>query len=157
LILLFPLGFILFKFGRVNSWLFVSAIYLLTALPVCIWQLKRGYDAVSPSLEETATIEGCSSWQLFYSLILPAAAPALWLAAFFSFVSACNDYVIAALVLRDTTIFPLPAALRAFSSNSDIRWASYATGVFVLSLALALLLLLLRVFFASTRQKLAKS
>jgi arabinogalactan oligomer/maltooligosaccharide transport system permease protein len=143
LIVLVPLAFILFQLGRFNSWLWVSGIYLVTALPFCVWQLKRRYDAISFSVEEAATLDGCSSWQRFYSIILPATAPAFFMTAFFSFISAWNDYVVAALVLRDETLFPLPIALRLFQSDIGTQWALCSAGMFVASLPVALLFLLL--------------
>src|SRR5450432_592019 len=83
----------------INSYLGVIIIYTATALPFCIWQLKSYYDTIPLSLEEAARIDGCSRWQSFYLVVLPLAAAPLALTAFFSFLTAWNEYVMAAVVL----------------------------------------------------------
>ena len=143
LILLAPLAFLLFKFGQGKSWLWASVIYLVTALPFCSWQLKRVYDAISPSVEEAATIDGCTVWQKYYSILWPAAAPALCWTALFSFASAWNIYLVAGLLLGDANLFPLPHASGLFRLDVGAQWALYATGVFAASLVVACLFLLL--------------
>lgn len=143
LILLAPLAFLLFKLGLGKSSLWVSLIYLVTALPFSSWQLKRCYDAISPAVEEAATIDGCTVWQKYYSILWPAAAPALCWTALFSFASAWNIYLVAGLLRWDATLFPLPQLSGWSRMDAAVQWALYATGVFAASLFLASLVFLL--------------
>jgi len=114
--LLLPLYLILIKLGLINSYLGVIIIYTATALPFCIWQLKGFYDTIPVSLEEAAGIDGCSRWQSFYLVILPLTTPAMVITALFSFMTAWNEYVVAAVVLQDVKIFTLPLGLKMFQS-----------------------------------------
>ena len=100
ILLLLPLYLILIKLHLINSYLGVVIIYAATALPFCIWQLKGYYDTIPISLEEAAGIDGCSRWQSFYLIVFPVAAPAVVITALFSFMTAWNEYVVAALMLR---------------------------------------------------------
>ncbi|HEX3817086.1 MAG TPA: hypothetical protein VHW03_02225 [Chthoniobacterales bacterium] len=90
-LVLAALGFLLFSQGLLApaGWIFLA--YLLTAAPVCCWQLQRAYAALPSSLDEAAAIDGCGSWRFFYAIIFPAVAPALLLSALFSFLIAGND------------------------------------------------------------------
>jgi len=90
-LVLAPLVFLLFSKGLLASagWIFLA--YLLTAAPICCWQLQRAYAALPSSLDEAATIDGCGSWRFFYAVIFPAVAPALLLTVLFSFLIAGND------------------------------------------------------------------
>jgi ABC-type maltose transport system permease subunit len=94
LVLLLALGFVLFSLGLLNAALWILAVYLVTAAPVCVWQLTRAYRNVLPAVEEAAAIDGCGSWRSFYSIVLPAVAPALILTALFSFAVAWDDYFV---------------------------------------------------------------
>src|SRR3954471_13264850 len=147
--LLLPLYLILIKLHLINSYLGVIIIYTATALPFCIWQLKGYYDTISLSLEEAAGIDGCTRWQSFYLVVLPLAAPAVVITALFSFMTAWNEYVVAALVLQDVKIFTLPLGLKMFQSNMSTQWGLYAAGAILVSIPVVLLFLLLSRYLVS--------
>ncbi len=147
--LLLPLYLILIKLGLINSYLGVIIIYTATALPFCIWQLKSYYDTIPFSLEEAAEIDGCSRWQSFYLVVFPLAMPAVLMTALFSFLTAWNEYVIAAVVLQDVERFTLPVGLKMFESNLSTQWGLYASGALLVSLPVVILFLLLCRYLAS--------
>ena len=140
-ILLLPLCFILFKLGLINSCLSVSLVYVATAFPFCIWQLKGYYDTIPLSLEEAASIEGCTRWQSFYLVILPLAAPALAITALFSFMTVWNEFFIVAIVLRDVKNFTFSADLQML--NMSTQWSPYALGALLVSIPVLILFLIL--------------
>ena len=147
--LLLPLYLILIKLHLINSYLGVIIIYTATALPFCIWQLKGYYDTIPLSLEEAAGIDGCSRWQSFYLVVLPLAAPAVVITALFSFMTAWNEYVVAALVLQDVKIFTLPLGLKMFQGNMSTQWGLYAAGAILVSIPVVLLFLALSRYLIS--------
>jgi arabinogalactan oligomer/maltooligosaccharide transport system permease protein len=147
--LLLPLYLILIKLHLINSYLGVIIIYTATALPFCIWQLKGYYDTIPLSLEEAAGIDGCSRWQSFYIVVLPLAAPALVITALFSFMTAWNEYVVAALILQDQKIFTLPVGLKMFQGNMSTQWGLYAAGALLVSVPVVLLFLALSRYLVS--------
>ena len=147
--LLLPLYLILIKLGLINSYLGVIIIYTATALPFCIWQLKGYYDTIPLSLEEAAGIDGCTRWQAFYRIVLPLSAPAIVITALFSFMTAWNEYVVAALVLQDVEIFTLPLGLKMFQSNMSTHWGLYAAGALLGSVPVVILFVVLSRFLIS--------
>jgi arabinogalactan oligomer/maltooligosaccharide transport system permease protein len=147
--LLLPLYLILIKLHLINSYLGVIIIYAATALPFCIWQLKGYYDTIPLSLEEASGIDGCSRWQSFYLVVLPLAAPALVITALFSFMTAWNEYVVAAIMLQDVKIFTLPLGLKMFQGNMSTQWGLYAAGALLVSVPVVLLFLALSRYLIS--------
>ncbi len=147
--LLLPLYLILIKLSLINSYLGVTIIYAATALPFCIWQLKGYYDTIPPSLEEAAGIDGCSRWQSFYLIVLPLAKPAMVITALFSFMTAWNEYVVAALMLQDVELFTLPVGLKMFQANMSTQWGLYAAGALLVSVPVVLLFLILSRYLVS--------
>jgi arabinogalactan oligomer/maltooligosaccharide transport system permease protein len=147
--LLLPLYLILIKLGLINSYLGVIIIYSATALPFCIWQLKGYYDTIPLALEEAAGIDGCTRWQSFYLVVLPLAAPAVVITALFSFMTAWNEYVVAALVLQDVKNFTLPLGLKMFQGNMSTQWGLYAAGAILVSIPVVLLFLALSRYLIS--------
>lgn len=119
ILLLLPLVFVLFWSGLLRAFLWISAVYLVTALPVFSWQLKRAYERISPSVDEAAAIDGSGDWQVFYAVFLPAVGPGLFLTALFSFVVAWNDYFVLGIAAQSP-----PAA----------NWSLYSLGVLLAAL-----------------------
>jgi arabinogalactan oligomer/maltooligosaccharide transport system permease protein len=147
--LLLPLYLILIKLSLINSYIGVIIIYSATALPFCIWQLKGYYDTIPLSLEEAAGIDGCTRWQSFYLVVLPLAAPAVVITALFSFMTAWNEYVVAALMLQDVELFTLPVGLKMFQANMSTQWGLYAAGALLVSVPVVALFLLLSRYLIS--------
>ena len=147
--LLLPLYLILIKLHLINSYVGVIIIYAATALPFCIWQLKGYYDTIPISLEEASGLDGCSRWQSFYLIVLPLAAPALVITALLSFMTAWNEYVVAAIMLQDVKIFTLPLGLKMFQANMGTEWGLYAAGALLVSIPVVLLFLFLSRYLIS--------
>jgi len=143
--LLLPMYIMLLKLHLINSYLGIIVIYSSTALPFCVWQMKGYYDTIPFSLEESARIDGCTRWQAFRRIVLPLAAPALVITALFSFMTAWAEYIVAAQVLQDTSLFTLPLGLKQFESSMSTQWGLYAAGSLIVSVpAVALFLFLSR-------------
>lgn len=147
--LLLPLYLILIKLSLINSYFGVIIIYAATALPFCIWQLKGYYDTIPASLEEAAGIDGCSRWQSFYLIVLPLAKPAMVITALFSFMTAWNEYIVAALMLQDVELFTLPVGLKMFQANMSTQWGLYAAGALLVSIPVVALFLILSRYLIS--------
>lgn len=147
--LLLPMYLMLIKFQLINSYLGCIIVYSATALPFCIWQMKGYYDTIPVALEEAARIDGCSPWQTFYQVILPLAAPALVITALFSFMTAWNEYIVAAQVLQDVEMFTMPVGLKMFQGQMQTKWGLYAAGALLVSIPVVVLFLALSRYLIS--------
>jgi arabinogalactan oligomer/maltooligosaccharide transport system permease protein len=132
--LMLPFYIILSKLHLIDSFWGLFIIYSSTALPFCVWQMKAYYDTIPHELEEAARLDGCSSWQIFYKIVLPVSTPALAITALFSFMSSWGEYVIAAVVLQDPGLYTLPLGLRSFQASLATQWGLYAAGALIVSL-----------------------
>ena len=141
--LLLPMYIMISKLGLINSYLGLIIIYLATVLPFCIWQMKGYYDTIPDSLHEAAIIDGCSHFQAFYKVILPLAAPALVITALFSFMGSWSEYIVAAVILQDQSMFTLPLGLKMFQANMATDWGLYAAGSVIVSVPVVVLFIIL--------------
>jgi arabinogalactan oligomer/maltooligosaccharide transport system permease protein len=147
--LLLPMYIMLIKLELLNSYLGIIIVYSATALPFCVWQMKGYYDTIPHSLEESARIDGCSKWQSFYKIILPLASPALVITALFSFMTAWSEYIVAAQVLQDTSLYTLPLGLKSFESNMSTEWGLYAAASLIVSIPVVVLFVILSKWLVS--------
>lgn len=147
--LLLPMYIMLVKLHLINSYLGIIIVYSATALPFCIWMMKGYYDTIPTSLEEAARIDGCSQFASFYRVILPLAAPALVIVALNSFMTAWTEYVVAAQVLQDTSLWTLALGLKSFESNMTTEWGLYGAASIIVTIPVQILFLSLSRYLVS--------
>ena len=141
--LLLPLFILLIAIKAYDNYTGLIIAYSATALPFTIWQMKGYYDTIPYSLEEAARIDGCSEFGIFWRIVLPLAAPALVITALFSFMTAWSEYLVAAVLIQDQSLFTLPLGLKTFQSNMEVSWGLYSAGAVVVSIPVVVLFLLL--------------
>lgn len=141
--LLLPLFIMLIKLKLYNTYWALIIAYSATALPFTVWQMKGYYDTIPFSLEEAASIDGCTPFYTFWRIVLPLAAPALVITALFSFMTAWSEYLVAAALIQDQQLFTLPLGLKMFQSSLEVKWGLYSAGALVVSLPVVVLFIFL--------------
>lgn len=147
--LLLPLFIMLIKLGIYDSYSGLIVAYTATALPFCVWQMKGFYDTIPRSLEEAAKIDGCTEVQTFWKIIFPLAQPALVITALFSFMTAWSEYLVAAVLIQDPSLFTLPMGLKAFQSDLEVAWGLYSAAAIVVSIPVVVLFIALSRYLIS--------
>jgi arabinogalactan oligomer/maltooligosaccharide transport system permease protein len=124
-------------------------MYSASALPFCIWLMKGYYDTIPASLEESAMIDGANKFLAFRKIILPLASPALVITALFSFMTAWNEYIVAAQVLWYEDMFTIPLGLKSLQGNMTTEWGMYAAAALIISIPVIVLFLVLSKWLVS--------
>lgn len=128
-----PLYSILQALGLLDSLAGLVLVYSTTALPFCIWMLKGYFDTIPRELEEAAIMDGASTWQVFVKVVLPLARPALAVTALFSFMTAWNEFILAATLLNEQARFTLPVSLQRYVGEYKAEWGKFAAGALLVS------------------------
>jgi arabinogalactan oligomer/maltooligosaccharide transport system permease protein len=128
-----PLYAIMNRLHLLNSLAGLVLVYSTSAIPFCVWMLKGYFDTIPRDLEEAALLDGASHGQIFWRVVLPLARPALAVTALFSFMTAWNEFILAATFLDDATKFTLPVALQRFVGEYKTEWGHFAAGALVVS------------------------
>ncbi len=134
-LLMIPMYVLLGSLGLLNSMAGLVLVYSTTAIPFCVFMLKGYFDTIPRELEEAALIDGASRIRIFYSIILPLARPAIAVTALFAFMTAWNEYILAATFLNKETAYTLPVLLKAYvGEHGSTEWGSFAAGAILVSL-----------------------
>ncbi len=132
-LMMVPLYAILQALSLLDSLGGLVLVYATSSLPFCVWMLKGYFDTIPRELEEAAVMDGASPWQVFWKVVLPLARPALAVTALFSFMTAWNEFILAATLLNDATRFTLPVALQRYVGEYKTEWGHFAAGALVIS------------------------
>ena len=139
-----PLYILLDKLGLLNSMSGLVLVYSTTAIPFCVWMLKGYFDTIPKDLEEAALIDGASQWTIFFTVIMPLARPAIVVTALFSFMTAWNEFILAATFLGDERAFTMPVALQHYVGSFSTEWGNFAAGAIIVSVPVMILFFVLQ-------------
>jgi arabinogalactan oligomer/maltooligosaccharide transport system permease protein len=84
-------------------------------------------------LEEAALLDGCSRWTTFTRIVLPLSRPALAVTALFSFMTAWNEFILAATLINDPHSYTLPITLKMYVGDYSTQWGHFAAGSLLVS------------------------
>ncbi len=149
-LMLIPLFIILVQWLKLgNSRLGLIIVYATTSIPFSVWMLKGYFDTIPRDLEEAALIEGASVGRIFWTIILPLAKPAVAVTALFSFMTAWNEFILAATFMEQETLYTAPVGLRFFVGGFSQQWGYFAAGSIIVSIPVVFLFLFLQKYLVS--------
>lgn len=128
-----PLYILLDELQLLNSLTGLILVYSTSSLPFCVWMLKGYFDTIPRDLEEAAVMDGASQWVIFTQIVIPLAKPAMVVTALFSFMTAWNEFILAATFLSDERMFTLPVVLQRFVGDYSTQWGYFAAGAILVS------------------------
>ncbi len=138
-VMMIPLYLVLKSAHLLNSLSGLVVVYASTSVPFSTWMLKGYFDTIPREMEESAYVDGASRWTTFVRVVLPLARPALVVTALFSFMTAWNEFILAATLMNDATLFTLPVALQRYVGEFQTDWGSFAAGAVFTSLPVMVL------------------
>jgi arabinogalactan oligomer/maltooligosaccharide transport system permease protein len=141
-----PLYLLLKELHLLDSRLGLVLVYASTAVPFAVFQLRGAFLAIPVDIEEAAMVDGATLAQAFWRVVLPAARPAMAVTALFAFMSAWNEFILAATVVSSERAFTLPVVLQRYIGDHDASWGPFAAGAILVSVPVMLL------FYVAQRQ-----
>ena len=116
IVIVIPLFIAASKLGLIDTKLYLILIYLSFNLPVVVWVLRGFFVGLPLGLERAARMDGATIFQTFLLIILPISLPALFAAAIFSFIEAWNEFFLALIMTRQSSI-TVPLVISAFAGQ----------------------------------------
>src|SRR3954454_14359931 len=87
-----------------------------------IFLVRQYYLTIPLDLDEAARIDGASSWQVWWRILVPISMPVLVAVGIFSFVQHWNEFLDALVFLQSEPMKTLSLGLRAFINPNDASW-----------------------------------
>ena len=142
---LIPLYIIVVQWlGLGSTRLGLIIVYATTSVPFSVWMLKGYFDTIPKELEEAAVIEGAGPGTIFWRVVLPLALPAIAITALFSFMTAWNEFILAATFMDQELMYTAPVGLRFFVGGFQQQWGYFAAGSIIVSIPVVGLFLYLQ-------------
>lgn len=78
-------------------------IHLTIVVPLLVWIGYSFFLSMPPSLEKMARVDGCSRWQAFVRVVLPAASPGLMAMAVIALLTSWDEFAFALIFTTGTS------------------------------------------------------
>jgi raffinose/stachyose/melibiose transport system permease protein len=107
----------------------VTFLHIMFQLSFSVLLFTAFLRSIPMELEESARIDGASTWQTFWQLIFPLLAPMSATVGIFAFLASWNDFMMPSLIISDPSQQTLPVVQSIFqtqfSNNYNVSFASY--------------------------------
>ncbi len=118
-VLLIPQFLIFRTLGWLDSYLPLIVPFFLGAGPFFIFLMRQFFLTIPLDLDESARLDGASSWRILWSIILPLSLPGLATVAIFSFLTHWDSFLGPLIYLNTMEKYTLPLGLRFFQLVAD--------------------------------------
>jgi ABC-type glycerol-3-phosphate transport system permease component len=90
--------------------------------PFFTFLLRQFFLSIPTDLDDAARIDGCSSWSVYWRIILPLSRPALMMVAIFVFNVTWNDFFGPLIYLHNRNNYTISLGLQAFQTQAGPEW-----------------------------------
>lgn len=133
-----------YKLGWIDSFLPLVVPKFLAMDAFFVYLLIQFIRGIPRELDEAAIVDGCSSYKVFWKVILPLCQPALVTTTIFTFMWTWNDFFTQIIYLRTVPNYTVTLALRMFI---DPTAKSAFGAMFAMSTVSIIPILILFIFF----------
>lgn len=116
--------------------------YLTFAMPLTVWLLVSFFQQLPRELEEAALVDGAGRLRIFFSIVLPVAAPGLAATAILVFVYCWNEFLFALSFTVGPERQTVPVAIALFQGRYQVPWGQILAAALVATAPVAALVLL---------------
>jgi multiple sugar transport system permease protein len=127
-----PLFIVFSVLGLLNTYVGLILAHTAFKLPVTIWVLRSFFMDVPKELDESARVDGCSTFGALVRIALPLVKPGLAAAGVLAFLWTWNDLIVTLIMSTSDASVMLPLGLTKFVLEYGVDWGPMtAAGVVV--------------------------
>jgi len=124
-------------------------VYTAFFLPFSVWILRSFFASIPKDLEEAATIDGCTPFQVFWKIALPLAVPGIIATGIYVFLVAWDELMFVWILTSDKAVYTIPAGIRLFVGNFQNRYDLLMAASTVATLPILIMFLFLQKQFVA--------
>lgn len=143
--------FRLFKnMNLLNNYIGLILIYAGSMCIFSIWNMKGYFDTIPIEIEESARIDGGSSGQIIWKIILPLARPSIIVTAVMVLIFVWNEYLFATTFLMKEENYNLAGGLYQLQANDYSRsWSFFSAAAILVSVPILILFFSIQKYMVS--------
>ncbi len=125
-IIIIPMYLLMVKFGIYDSYFALILPWLVN--PIGIFLVKQYIEAIPPSMEEAARIDGAGEMRILFRIVMPLCKPVLAVLAIQVFFTNWNSFLFPFILTQSDSVRTLPVALALMQGHQAIDWQHLMAG-----------------------------
>lgn len=109
-----PIFLLVFSLGLIDTHLGVIVVFAGGLLPTAVFILRDFVEGLPRSYEESALVNGATSWQMFRDVVAPLLRPGMMVVGIWAFVNVWGAFLIPFILLRTPAKMPAAVAIYSF-------------------------------------------
>jgi multiple sugar transport system permease protein len=139
--LLTPLYYVFNFFKIIDTPIAIIIADLTMTVPLGVWLLKAFFDDLPTEIEEAAMIDGTSTFEIIWRIVVPIAMSGIIVVALLSFTASWSDYMLAVSFAPGFRVGS--TAIAGMVSSYKIWWGDIAAGGLLYSIPLMIIAVML--------------
>ncbi len=140
-VMIIPLFVLMVRIHLVNTLASVMLVYAGLLLPFSIYMLTGFFKTISSEIVDAAVVDGCSSFMVYWKIMMPLARPALMTLVIVNSLYVWNELLVALVFLQKNELKTLMVGLTAFKSRYNMDVPTAMAGLAIATIPLILLYL----------------
>lgn len=126
---LVPMFILMKNIGLLNTPITLIFPYMAFHLPITIFILTSFMKSFPKDIEESAIMDGCGIYRIFWSIILPMSRPAIATVVILNFIYNWNEFSFALVLINDPNLQTLPLGLANFAGQFTTNYGAQMAGL----------------------------
>lgn len=135
--------------GLLNSRAGLIILYVVLNIPFTFFLTRGHFLAINREIEESAKVDGCPTWLIYFRIILPMSAPVLIIAVVMNFMNVWNDLVLAITYATDNSLMPITAGLLRFVEEYAQNYEKMTAGILISIVPLTIVFICLQKYIVA--------
>ncbi|WP_347295299.1 carbohydrate ABC transporter permease, partial [uncultured Anaerotruncus sp.] len=124
-----------------NTQFGVILLYIAFRIPLTVFLMRSYFISFPKDIEEAARMDGCSSFAIYWRMILPIGKPILASSALMNLIFTWNEFLTALIFLEDQDLMTIPVGLNALKGEMLQEWNIQLAAVVIASIPLIIMFL----------------
>lgn len=136
-VLIIPIFQMLNTAGLLNT--YWAVIFPQVSSVIALFVFKQFFDGLPKELEESARLDGASSFRIYRSIIMPLSRPVISAMAIVTFVGVWNNLILPLFVLSNPDLMTIPVGLATVQGSFGQRFSDIQASTILGALPLVIL------------------
>ncbi|MEG0272672.1 MAG: carbohydrate ABC transporter permease [Hydrogenoanaerobacterium sp.] len=130
--------------GIYNTRFAVILVNTAFRIPFATFLIRSYFLTINKEIEESAYLDGCSTWRTFWRIIIPLSKPILGSAVIICVRAVWNDLMFSLVLLENDNLKTIPVGLMNMKAFTTTNWTVLISGMVISSIPLIILFICLQ-------------
>jgi raffinose/stachyose/melibiose transport system permease protein len=118
--------------------------YVAFRIPFTVFLMWSYFMSLPQEVEESACIDGCNSFQIFWRIILPMSKPIMATSVLLTARYVWNDFMFSLVFTESSALKTIPYGLNSMKSSTDTDWTVLLAGLAIACMPIIILFIVLQ-------------